>query len=412
MGGFAQGFAQGFANTMAENITKKKDDAREYFNRQMELARTVGVENRRRAQQATQGYLGIAKQLEAAGVPKEIIMAQVSSNPEGLASFYEGAEKMRAAAAEAGKPLTPEIWKSIYTISGEYGDPNEDLATFIQRTYDPLSSAIQQEDFDIDPKGNFVSMMFGNGLREQADARLGQTEVYDGLTAEQLLQYGDGMATPQRGNAVVTTNYEAIPTRDKNNGVDDFTLSERKALSEEVDGLLGVAIDTLNADPKWAVDEGDNKTPEAAAKIVEQVVSDFRSGPYSEVVSDELLTTLIDKALASKGYPPLTELAGEAQNSPVEGGEDVPAPTPTPTPSEASVAPSSEPVAPTKGSPFFDPVEEPNMQAFTVKNAEGEGYTLLWQSNNDDGTVTYTTKDGEEITGTMDEFRALQKQFR
>jgi len=104
MESFGAGFVTGFANSLSEGITKRQEKAQDYFDKQVEFARTRGLENRMGVKRAVEQNLSIARQLEAVGVPKDIIMAQINQNPEGLGDFYTQAEKIRAAAPN----LTPE----------------------------------------------------------------------------------------------------------------------------------------------------------------------------------------------------------------------------------------------------------------------------------------------------------------
>lgn len=46
-----KGFVQGFAGTLAPIILERKKEARDYFNKQVEYARTTGLQNRQRVKQ-------------------------------------------------------------------------------------------------------------------------------------------------------------------------------------------------------------------------------------------------------------------------------------------------------------------------------------------------------------------------
>lgn len=236
---FAQGFVQGFAGKLSERIDQRRDDAREYYNKQLEMARTTGLKNRQRVRDAVQGNISIARQLEAAGVPKEIIMAQVNSNPNGLGDFAKSVERIRADAASNGKSLTPEAWNGIFQVSGTFSAPDEDLSTFITKTYDPISTAVNTEGFADDPEGTLWSSMMGYNAMDKARHRLGTEVVADGLTAEQLLQYGDGY-TPSKigGDAVVTVNYDNLVDVTGDDNL-QLTFTEQNTISKEIESIFG-----------------------------------------------------------------------------------------------------------------------------------------------------------------------------
>lgn len=241
MGSAAEGFIQGFAGTLAPTILERKKEARDYFNKQVEYARTTGLQNRQRVRSQTDATLSIARQLEQIGVPKAVIMAQVNQDPAGLAEFYTQAQKINGGASA---PLTPDQWTDLYDIGGDFKAPDEDLATFIARTYDPITNATQAPGFQQDPKGSWLASMMGFSAMDEARAELGQTQIAEGLTADQLIQYGD--AQPQRigGTAVVTTDQEALRSLFPE---DERSLTESNLIATAVDEAL--KLSTYDLEP-------------------------------------------------------------------------------------------------------------------------------------------------------------------
>jgi len=329
-----QGFVRGFSETMAENIRIRKDEARDFFNKQVEYARTQGLQNRQRVRQTVDASLSVAKQLEAVGVPREVIMAQINQNPEGLGDFYTQAEKIRAA---SNKELTPEEWKTIYKVSGDFKAPDEDLATFISRTYDPIANAASSPEFSDDPEGSIVASLLGFNAMDKARRRLGTTEIAEGLTADELIRYGD--VQPQRigGNATVVTNYQAVPSEGE-----ELSTSETIAINKQITEDLGAEIDS--AIQGGMLSEGGDATT-IRDKVVQETAELFVGAPRTTI------ERLVDRELKRLGYTVGTEeVPVEAPETPVEGGEEV-LPTEgsqtTETPSETpSTASTEEPLSP------------------------------------------------------------------
>lgn len=374
-----EGFVTGFAGTLAENVLENKKRARDYFDKQVEYARTTGLQNRQRVRQQVEGATTIARQLEQVGVPREVIMAQINQNPDGVGSFYEQAEKIRA---KAGRDLTPEEWKAIYKVAGDFKAPDEDIATFISRTYDPIANAAASPDFEEDPEGSLISTMMGFNAMDRARRDLAQTEIADGMTADQLIRYGD--VTPERvgGNAVVTVDYTGMPPELRDAPEDELSITETNAVVTKVDEEVKTALGVLEGE--GLISEGADVT-ETRDDIVEELSLIYPS------VSTDKLKLFVDRAIRKFRYTVDGEAAptdaGGASTEPLLDQATTPAPTATEAPTEAPTA-SDEPLSP-----------EERMAAET-----GLGYEDI--QNNGDGTVTvifngqtrrYRTKDVREL---------------
>ncbi len=309
----AQGFVQGFAGTLAPVILERKKEARDYFNKQVEYARTTGLQNRQRVRQQADATLSIARQLEQIGVPKEVIMAQVNQDPTGLAEFYTQAQKING---QAGTPLTPDQWVDLYDIGGDFKSPDEDLATFITRTYDPIANATQSPGFQQDPKGSWLASMMGFSAMDEARAELGQTQIAEGLTADQLIQYGD--IQPQRigGTAVVTTDQEALKRFIPE---DDLSISEATAIAKSAEEVVSAL------DNEAAVDG-------SSGDIETLALEDLRT--LYPTVPEERLRGVVRQMMKRRG------LLEEAPEGGAEGGEEVLPPSGRPEGGEPSTVPS------------------------------------------------------------------------
>lgn len=207
MGDFASGFAKGFFDTLNTDVRARTAAADDYFQKQVEIARTSGVANKRKTDALVGQSVTVAKQLQQMGVPKNLIMAIAAQNPGDLGGFYETV----ADASSKGVPLTPEFFNDFVDVSADYKAPNEDFQTFFARVYQPVAAnyAADPEGFNRDRKGNIVATLLGFNAMDRARSRLGETQVADGMTAEQLLQYGDGAMPDTTGGPTVTFNYGA-----------------------------------------------------------------------------------------------------------------------------------------------------------------------------------------------------------
>jgi hypothetical protein len=310
MAGALEGFVTGFANTTAPLILERKKEARDFFNKQVEYARTTGLQNRNRVRQEADANLAIARQLEQAGVPRELIMAQINQDPTGLGKFYEAAEKIRASAV---RPLTAEEWKAAWKVGGNFKAPDEDLATFIYRTYDPIANATRSPTFSDDPEGNIIASMMGFSAMDEARAELGRTEIAEGLTAEQLIQYGD--TQPQRigGTAVVTQDYDAL--RDVL-PAEDLSISETNTINTIIEDRVNLGTMQME---EW----------EDATTIYNDTV-DYLTNLFP-TISPERIASMVEGAITSRGYTlgaSETPAEGDIEVSPIEGVPVEEAPSP------------------------------------------------------------------------------------
>lgn len=383
-----EGFITGFAGKLAEDVTKRKDEARDYFNKQVEYARTTGLENRRRVRQTVDVNLGVAQQLEAAGVPRELIMAQVNMNPAGLGDFYNTAEKIRAEKeARYQRPLTADEWNSIFKVSGDFKAPDEDLATFITRTYDPITSAIQSPAFEDDPEGSLFASMLGLNAMDRARARLGETVVAEGMTADQLVRMGD--AQPQRvgGNASVTVDYSALG--------DEQGLDTR-----EVQLLDGVITEELDAEIVAATQRGELTVTEGAdATKVRQAVIDNVSSIYTDVSPVEI-ERLVDARLRRMGFTFDGTLEEEGAIGDPESDTGTTTPPPGGGGSQIASPPPVEP--PTASDEPLSPEERMAAEA---------AYGFTGVVDNGDGTALVTLPDGTARRYKVADVRELLRRF-
>lgn len=357
---FASGFVQGFAGTLAEGMLERQKEGRDYFNKQVEYARTTGLENRRKVKQTVDSNLAIARQLEAVGVPKEVIMAQVNQDPQSLGNLFDTVESIRA---DSQRDLSPDEWRAIMKVGGRFQAPDEDLSTFISRTYDPISNAVSDPTFADDPESSLMASILGFDSMSKARRRLAKTEIAEGLTAEQLMRYGD--VQPQRigGEAVVTTDYSAIPQRPKEKEDGELSTSQALAIRKAVEDGLEAQIARSNF-------VAGSTTPEEAMVMGQELAA--RLAADLPDVPIERIQTMVNNSLAARGFLTAPETAVEA--------------APTASPTEGS--PEQE--RPSEAPPSAPTGKTPDM--ITTK----DGVKLILVRDNDDGTSTFRDESGNE----------------
>lgn len=366
MNSLASGFLTGFFNTQSDEMEVRRQEARDYFNKQVEMARTVGVANKRRVDAAVNESVTVARKLEAMGVPKDIIMAQANMDPASLGELYNQVVEL---STQSSVPLTEDIYREIYKMSGDFAAPDEDFNTFFTRMFNPIVDASKNdpEGLKNDPKGTIWANAFGFNQMDKARAKLGETEVAPGLTAEEAIQYGD-QVVPNRpyGNSTVVMNPQKLQEIAP---ADPITPSEGAAISKEYEDALTEARIAVGQEAGV-----DAMTPE----LEEQAKIQAYTILYSAYGGDEKLLGYIREKYGINLDAPV-----EAVGEPTEGGEDVPAPD-TPETPPASVEP---PVEPVEGD--GESLTEDEIQKFQIVRGDYE------IKDNGDGTSTITNPNGE-----------------
>lgn len=265
MGAFGEGFATGFFNKLSDGIDTRNADARDYFNKQVETARTLGLENKRRSSAMIDESVSVAKRLQAMGVPKDIIMAQANMDPAGLGDFYNQADKLRL---EANVVVDDAFWRDIYDLAGTFQAPDEDFNTFFSKMYGPIVQAATEdpEGFKQDRKGSIWARAFGYDAMGNARDKLATTEVVPGMTAEQAIAQGD---TPRPnkigGDSVVTVDPEALRAAAGKEEVNPQTMAVINKDFEDMQAETMTEL-TLLTDEKGNSVYG-NTTPEEVANL-------------------------------------------------------------------------------------------------------------------------------------------------
>lgn len=370
MSDFSSGFIQGFSETLAVGILERRKEARDFFNKQVEYARTKGLENRQRVKSQVDQGISIARQLEAVGVPKDVIMAQINQNPENLGGFYEQVEKIRSG---TGRDLTPEEWKAIYKVSGDFQAPDEDLSTFISRTYDPIANAASSPTFADDPQGNLLASMLGFNAMDRARAELSKTEIADGLTAEQLIRYGDVQPERVGGSAVVTTNYGALGLKDQLSISESATIA--KGVADSVESVIPLMDDNQIAEGQDASSYRD--------MVIEDVATKFPMIPRSRI--EELTNAEFLKRRYTLGGSPQEE-------APLD--TEMPSTAPETAPETPQASPATEGSQPAQEAPSPAPAASDDPLSPEERMSAVAAFKYLDIQDNGDGTVSVILSDG------------------
>jgi len=394
MGDFATGFLTGFANTMAEGIKERDKTARDYFEKQYEIATTVGLENHRKVKTAVDGSVKLANQLQQMGVPKEIIMAVASQDPMGLSGFYDDVTGAQA----AGVTLDQDFFDDFVTVSKDFQAPDEDFYTFFKKALSPVKAVAEAdpEGFKRDRKGGIFSAFLATNPHGRARERLDETIVIDGLSASELARYGKAY-TPAGVDNAPTVTYDYSET--KKTKTDDLTITEtntiEKAVEDRVEAavkerrLRGLSVDMEEA-KRIAVEEVRKSYGDIPAAI--SYLDRVYGTPDKEVVKPPTTEELTDAGIGSA--PPKEAATGTTPLPAIEGGPKATPPLET--------APTASPEV-LKGP--IDPEQE-NLGAITIK-----GTLLTFYTNNSDGTVSYVGPDGEQYDFAPEEVRAFVTKY-
>jgi len=379
MSDFSTGFLTGFANTMADGIKERDKTARDYFEKQYEIATTVGLENHRKVKTAVEGSVKLANQLQQMGVPKEIIMAVASQDPMGLSGFYDDVTGAQA----AGVTLDQAFFDDFVTVSKDFQAPDEDFYTFFKKALSPVKSVAQAdpEGFKRDRKGGIFSAFLATNPHGRAREQLDETIVIDGLSASELARYGKGYTPAGADNAPTVTFDYSETKKDKS---EDLTITETNTIEKAIEERTQAAIDAMHLNNQPANREEAKRIALAEVRKsygdLPEVIAylDRVYGVEKEIVQAPTTEELTDAGI---GSAPTKEAATGTTPPPATEGSPVASPPP-------ETAPTASPEV-LKGP--IDPEQE-NLGAITIK-----GMLLTFYSNNDDGTVSYVGPDGEQF---------------
>lgn len=215
MEGFGKGFLTGFFDRTSEGIDKRNAEADDYFNKQMEIARNVGMQKRNQLDSDMKMGISAAKQLQQVGVPQDIVVGIAKQNPEDLSRFLTTVQELQ----QRGITTDENFFRKAVKVTGEV-DPNETIEGAFRKIYEPISS--DPEATNQDPEGSIFAAMMGYSAMDNARRKLDTTKVVGDSTASDLIAL-EGFE-PEFGQAVVTTDYGMI-----GNELSDLALAGEEA---------------------------------------------------------------------------------------------------------------------------------------------------------------------------------------
>lgn len=177
-----QAFATGFLQQTAKNQTEAREDARNYEERQRELAeRNAQTISKRRA--VANQVVGLTNMLRDNGASQEVIQAAVSAGPQ---SVVELANKVNSARETLGRKLSSDDIESLVNIPEGFSVMDMDTEDFIRKTYGLGYEGAGTSKETVER--TFMDRLTGRKLRDAARARLDSEVMMEGLTAYDINQ--------------------------------------------------------------------------------------------------------------------------------------------------------------------------------------------------------------------------------
>jgi len=377
-------FATGFFNALNDRIDVRDEEARDYFNKQVEMARTTGLQNKRRVDAAVNESVTWANKLAQLGVPRDIIMQQADQDPAGLGDFYNQVVKL---STDVNVPMDENFYRSAYNLSKDFSAPDEDFATFFSRLYSPIVTAAQNDPQGLkdNPSGTIWANMFGYNQMDKARAKLATTEVAPGLTAEQAIQYGDQVVPNHPyGRGSVTPNIDYLKSVAPDDPPTPSELDQiTKQFNEELDAQRKLMTPTKNeAGVSTLTPEQEQEAKVRAFQVLVQ-----KYGENSKYII----------ALAKGLNIDPSSMSVESVGEPTEGND---ASTGAPPP-ETPTGPVAAPPEPAAGNA---PTSTEPLDLAVKSILEQVGFSDM--KDNGDGTSTYTYN-GQEYTTSNEELRQV-----
>jgi len=234
-----EAFIGSFAKDTATNINNRKDKAENYYDQQMERARTVGAENLAKRRERLRGLTSISNNLmNTANMPEDVLRAVANEGPEALNKAYE----IYDMAAKAGKEVDESFWRDVYKFTKEVKPSDQPLSEFLGQVAGLMPANLKAtEKTGGDPFSAFVSSGMGYNAMDEAADRLETTEVADGYSARELINMeGEESGRPLGDTGFgldLEATYARIGTKEpKGDVMSDTTIMQwEKAFKEEVD---------------------------------------------------------------------------------------------------------------------------------------------------------------------------------
>ena len=177
-----QAFATGFLQQTARNQEEAKKDARDYEERQRNLAERNAVSISKRNAIANE-VISISNMLRDNGASQQVIQAAVSAGPKAIADL---ADKVNKARELYGRKLGEDDIEALINMPEGFSVIDMDTEDFIKKTYGLgyAGKGVAKEA----PERTFMDRLTGRKAREMAQFDLDSEIMQDGYTAYDINQ--------------------------------------------------------------------------------------------------------------------------------------------------------------------------------------------------------------------------------
>ena len=179
-------FAKGFLDQTNADADRRIRQADEYYERQLETARTRGVQalENRRAQFSQLSNL--SNQLIHMGMPASTVRVLAQQGPEALQAALETGSQFVSAGIELNEDLWNDVWRTTGEVTADTGQSVED---FLREVTGLLPQHLEQTG---DARSSFFASALGLNAMDRADRRLQTEAVTDGFSAYDLNRMAQG----------------------------------------------------------------------------------------------------------------------------------------------------------------------------------------------------------------------------
>jgi len=175
-------FATGFLKETAKNINEAKEDAKQYEERQRELAERNKLTISKRNAVANE-VISISNMLRDNGASQAVIQAAISAGPKAIADL---ANKVNNARDIYGRKLNSDDIETLVNMPENFSVIDMDTEDFIKKTYGLGYEGVGTTESK--PERTFMDRLSGRKLRDEARYRLDSEVMQDGLTAYDINQ--------------------------------------------------------------------------------------------------------------------------------------------------------------------------------------------------------------------------------
>jgi hypothetical protein len=278
-----EAFATGFLGETAKNINVRKDRADDYFDKQMERARTTGANALAKRRENLRSLTGVANTLTVQGnMPDDVLRAVVNEGPETLAS----ATKIYETAVANGTTLDEDFWRGVVDVSTEIKTSDESLGDFLGRTVGLFGGNLEASKTDGgggDPFSAFVASGLGYNAMDKARGKLDSEEIAGGYSAGDLIAMESRPDfTNPLGDLGVTINGAEAVTKLDAQVADPLTTKQIGEINKEFKDEVATRISDYKLAPENKIDGP--LDPEIEAQITAAVALEYQELYGAEVV--------------------------------------------------------------------------------------------------------------------------------